>query len=213
MEARALRRTLWPAALLAAAAVLAAPSSALAGPQGTVGLTIGAAGVSPDSDKIAPQGELPRGFWKQTDLHLGLRGDLMFFREKNADFGIGPYAEVLTNGFNQIQFGGGGTFLLPVLDTLPVVVSGGLYARKGDDRFGLTPGVATSLFWGSRSYNYHSSYVLAAGLLGELRYGLGPNHETSIVVGAQIDLVAFSLPFVFLASVVRGHSHEVDPVR
>jgi hypothetical protein len=216
MLGRARRRT-GNAPLASAASVmalvLAAASPALAGPQGTVGLTIGAAGVSPPTEKVAPAVEPSRGYWKQTDFHLGLRGDLMFLRASNADFGIGPYAEVLTNAFDQVQFGGGATLLLPVLDTLPIVVSGGAYARKGDDRFGLTPGIATSIFWGSRSYNFHSPYVLAAGLLGEFRYGLGPNHETSIVVGAQIDLEAFALPFVFLAAAMRGHSHEADPIR
>jgi hypothetical protein len=137
----------------------------------------------------------------------------MFLRAKNSDFGIGPYAELLAHAFDEVQFGGGATLLLPVLDNLPVVVSGGAYARKGDDRFGLTPGVAATLFWGSRSYNFHSPYVLAAGLLGEFRYGLGPNRETSIVLGAQIDLEVLALPFVFLASAARGHSHEADPIR
>jgi hypothetical protein len=216
MLARALRRTRvgrLGSASIALALSVACSSPALAGPQGTVGLTIGAAGVSPGSEKIVPLAEPPRGYWAQTDFHLGLRADLMFLRAKNSDFGIGPYAELLTHAFDEVQFGGGATVLLPVLDNLPVVVSGGAYARKGDDRFGLTPGVAATLFWGSRSYNFHSPYVLAAGLLGEFRYGLGPNRETSIVLGAQIDLEVLALPFVFLASAARGHSHEADPIR
>jgi hypothetical protein len=211
MLARALR-PLAPACIALAVTGVAQPS-AVAAPQGTVGLTIGAAGVSPGSVKLAPDMEPARGYWKQTDFHLGLRGDLLFLREKNSDFGIGPYAELLSNGFADIQLGGGATLLLPVLDTFPLLLSGGAYARKGDDRFGMTPGLAASLFWGSRSYNFHSPYVLTAGLLGEFRYGLGPSHETSIIVGAQVDLEAFALPIVFLVSAARGHSHEADPVR
>ncbi len=188
-------------------------AAAYAAPQGTVGLTIGAAGVSPETQKLAPAVEPPRGYWKQTDFHLGLRGDLLFLRTKPSDFGLGPYAELLTHAFEDVQFGGGASVLLPVLSNFPIVLSEGLYARKGDDRFGLTPGVAASLFWGSRNYTFHSAYGLAAGLVGEFRYGLGPDRETSIVVGAQLDLVALSLPFVLLAGALRGTSSEARPVR
>src|SRR5262245_37390352 len=119
----------WAGVVVALAASTAA-RAATAGPQGTVGLTIGAAGVSPDTATIRPHVDPPRGFWKETDFHLGLRGDVLFFRQKNSDFGLGPYAELMTHGFDQVQFGGGGSPLLPVLDTLPIVLSGGGYARK-----------------------------------------------------------------------------------
>ena len=145
-----------------AAVLLAAPAQA--DPQATVGLTMGAAGAG-----------LNRSIWQATAFHLGVHGDVLFGRERNADFGIGPYAELLTNGFDEIQFGGGLSGLLPVLDTFPI--------------------------------------VLSAGLIGQLRYGLGPSKETSIVVGAQVDFAILTLPFVFLINAARGGSSETAPVK
>ena len=72
---------------------------------------------------------------------------------------------------------------------------------------------APELFWGTRSYNFHSNYGLSAGLLGEFRYGLGDSRETSIVIAAQIDVVAISLPFLFLINAIRGGSKDAAPVK
>jgi hypothetical protein len=186
-----------------AAGILAIARPAVAEPQGSVGLTIGAAGEGLDHQ-----------FWKRrTALHMGLHGDVLFGRRKNSDFGIGPYAELLTHAFDEVQFGAGVSGLLPVLDAFPLVLSAGAYGRKGSDDFGLEPGVAGELFWGSRSYNFHSRYMISGGLLGQLRYGLGHSHETSIVVAAQIDLVLLAMPILFLITAARGPSHEADPIR
>ncbi|MCC6551503.1 MAG: hypothetical protein IT372_00600, partial [Polyangiaceae bacterium] len=172
-------------ALAAIPALLAASGAARAEPQWTAGLTAGAAGVAVD-----------RAFWDRTVFHLGLRGDVLFGRDENADVGAGPYAELLTHAFDEVQLGAGGSLLLPVLDSLPIVLSAGAYARKGDDDFGVEPGLAAALFWGSRSYNFHSDYVMSGGLLAEMRLGLGESKETSIVVGAQLDLALMAMPIV-----------------
>ncbi|MEO7328084.1 MAG: hypothetical protein ABI193_05875 [Minicystis sp.] len=187
--------------LLLAALCLGA-GEARAEPQGTAGITLGLAGAGLDHQ-----------VWDKTLFHLGVRGDILFGREKGTDFGIGPYAEILTHGFDQIQLGAGVSGLLPVIDPFPIVLSVGVYGRRGDDPFGFEPGVTGQLFWGSRSYNFHGSYVMAVGFLGEARIGLGPSKETSFVLSAQLDVVALSLPVVFLASVIRGGSSEVAPVR
>jgi hypothetical protein len=195
-------------ARLATLALIAAPTTTLlapavceAGPQGTVGLTIGAAGAG-----------LNREIWEQTVFHLGIHGDVLFGRSKNTDFGVGPYLELFTHAFDEVQFGGGASFLLPVIDYLPVVVSLGAYGRKGDDLFGVEPGITGQLFWGSRSYNFHANYVMQAGIIGQMRYGLGESRETSIVVGAHLDFAAMSLPFLFLINAIRGGSPDTDPV-
>lgn len=198
-------------ALLAAAALVA--GRAAAEPQLTAGLTVGLAGVAPATPDKPLAAAPSRAFWKQTDFHLGLRTEVLFFRDRNDQFGLGPYAEVLTHAFDEIQLGGGASLLVPVLDNLPIVVSGGLYARKADDGYGFTPGVAGTVFWGSRSHNFEAPYGLGAGLVGELRYGLGPNHETAIVIAAQLDVVALTLPFVLLASALHGPSSEAAPIR
>jgi hypothetical protein len=205
----AIRLVAYAASALVGAVVVAHASPARAEPQATVGLTVGAAGAG-----------LDRAVWTSTAFHLGLHGDVLFGRSRNADFGIGPYAELLTNGFDEIQFGGGLSGLLPVLDTFPIVLSAGAYGRRafGSDlqvtsRPGLEPGLAGEIFFGSRSYNFHAPYVMTAGLIGQVRYGLGASRETSIVVGAQVDVAILSLPFVLLINAARGGSSETAPTR
>lgn len=193
-----------PAALAALViALVAGARPAAAEPQASVGLTVGAAGEGYNHQ-----------FWRRrTAFHLGLHGDLMFGRSQTSDFGIGPYAEVLTHAFDEIQFGGGVSGLLPILDAFPIVLSAGGYGRKGSDKFGLEPGVAGELFWGSRSYNFHSRYMISGGLLSQVRYGLGPSHETSIVISAQIDVLLLAMPVMFLITAARGGSREAEPIR
>lgn len=168
-----------------------------------MGLTAGAAGEG-----------LDHRFWRQrTAFHLGLRGDVLFLRNKNSDFGLGPYLELMTHAFDEVQFGGGVSGLLPVIDPFPIILSAGAYGRKGSDYFPLEPGVAGTFFWGARSYNYHSPYVMSGGLLVETRVGLGASRETSIVIAAQIDLAFISLPAVFLINAIRGGSRATKPVQ
>lgn len=171
-------------------------------PQASVGLTLGAAGEG-----------IGRKLWSATSFHLGLHGEVLFGQRQATDFGIGPYVEVLTNGFNEIQFGGGVSGLLPVLPSFPVVLSFGAYGRKAIDPFPVQPGIAGELFVGSHSYNFHAHYAMSAGLIGQVRYGLGPSRETSILVGAQIDVAILSLPFLFLINAARGGSPATDPVQ
>lgn len=178
------------------------PAVAEATPQGTAGLTIGAAGA----------GEQHR-LWDKTLFHLGVRGDVLFGRDKPYDFAVGPYAEIGTLTFREVQFGGGVSGLLPVVDFLPIVLSIGAYGRKSKEVSGVEPGVTAQLFWGTRSFNFHGNYVMTAGLISQLRYGLGPSKETSIVIGAQLDFLAMSLPALFVINAIRGGSHDTDPVK
>jgi hypothetical protein len=189
-------------AALALMALLAHAGASRAEPQASVGITLGAAGEG-----------LGHDFWNhRTAFHLGLHGDVLFGRSSTSDFGVGPYAELMTHAFDEVQFGGGVSGLFPVLDTFPIVLSAGGYGRKGSDGFGLEPGIAGELFWGARSYNFHSRYVLSGGLLTEVRYGLGASRETSIVIAAQVDVGLLVLPVLFLITAARGGSHEADPI-
>lgn len=172
-------------------AVLASSTGAQARPQANAGLTLGLAEVGHRDDVLGG-----------AHFSLGARGDVLLFRERNADAGVGPYLEVLTTTFRDLQVGGGASVLLPVHDYLPIVVSAGGYARD-TKAFGWEPGVGASLFWGSRSYNYHSSYGLAAGLLLEGRYGLGASRETSIMLGAQLDFAVLAMPFLIAYEAIR----------
>jgi hypothetical protein len=192
----------WTLAAALAGLIICTAGVARADPQVSVGLTLGAAGEAYD-----------RQWWKRTAFHLGLHGDVLFGRHANSDFGIGPYAEVLTHAFDSIQFGGGVSGLLPVLDTFPIVLSAGAYGRKGSDKYRVEPGVVGELFWGARSYNFHSKYGLSGGLLAQLRYGLGPSRETAIVIAAQVDVGLLVLPIMFLITAARGGSGKAAPVR
>src|SRR5690606_37699380 len=87
-------------------------AAAMAEPQGNAGLTIGGAAAGTDGE-----------FWDHGEFHLGLRGDVMFLREEAYDFGVGPYAELGTLAFDELQFGGGLNVLLPIHDSLPFVAS------------------------------------------------------------------------------------------
>src|SRR6185503_11303902 len=120
------RIPIWCSSFLLLCVMLAlAPRVARAEPQATVGLTIGDAGAA-ISDASA---DYHRRFWAKNKFHLGLRSDVLFGRSKATDFGIGPYVEVLTHGFSEIQFGGGVSGLLPVLPAFPIVLSFGGYGR------------------------------------------------------------------------------------
>lgn len=183
-----------PKAFLAAivfATIAVFASKAEARPQGNVGLTLGAAEVGTRDE---PFGKLA--------FSLGGRADVLFLRERNADWGLGPYAEVLTTSFDDLHLGAGASLLFPVHDYLPLVLSAGGYGRHS--ALGWEPGVAASLFWGSRSYNYHASYGLAAGLLVQGRYGLGDSRETAFIVAAQVDAALLGLPFLMAYEAIRG---------
>jgi hypothetical protein len=134
----------------------------------------------------------------------GVRGDLLFARTRDADFGIGPYAEVLTTtGFGDFQIGGGASFLLPVSQYLPLVISAGGYAGRSPT-WGWEPGLAANIFWGSHGYNYHSMYALTAGLFVDGRYALGESRQVSLLAGARIDCELIAIPFLLAYEAIRG---------
>ena len=177
------------------------PSPASADPQATAAITLGAAGRA-----------TKHHLWNETVLHLGLRSDVLFGRSNVTNFGFGPYAEVLTHAFDEIQFGAGGTTLIPLIDGFPIVVSAGAYGRYSPTT-SIEPGIAAAFFWGPRSFNHHNAYNMAGGLLAQFRYGLGPSGETAIILSAQLDVVALSLPFQFVFNAIRGGSKDTRPIK
>jgi hypothetical protein len=182
--------------ILAAAAVLSAstvgmaqdPPPAPSRAQANVGLDAGLAGVGSGS------------FWSETRLLVGARGDVLFGRNNPAAFGYGPMLGVATYGFKDISFQGGGSLLLPVHDYLPFVLSAGPYVRKDD---AWEPGAFGTLFWGTRSFNYHSNYGMAAGLQIEGRVGFGDSRERTILLAVHLDAEAMALPVVMLINLFR----------
>jgi hypothetical protein len=192
------RKSLALVGVFAGVPTVAVPRFAAAEPQLTTGLTAGVAG----------QGE--RGaLWSATRLQAGLRGELLFGRDKDASFGAGPYVEALTTAsFADVQLGGGASVLVPVHAYLPIVLSAGAYAGYRTP-WGWEPGLAGELFWGSHGYNYHSLYALSAGIFAGGRYALGNSREVTVLLGARLDLELIAIPFMFLWSAIRGP----DPTR
>jgi len=169
-----------------------------AAPQLSSTLIIGAAGNGDRSH-----------LWSSTDFAGGLRGELLFGRGRDADFGVGPYIEMLTmTGFSDLQLGTGATWLVPVHPYLPVTLSAGGYAARTEAQ-GWQPGLAAELFWGSHGYNYDSLYALSAGVFVGARYGVGDSRDVAVLVGARLDLELIALPFVLVWNAIRGG----DPTR
>lgn len=174
------------AALPAAAAVLLVTlpaREAAARPQITSGATTGLA----LTDFRADNG--PRAAF-----HLGARLDVLFFRERPGHMAFGPYVDIASHAFDTFEAGGGLAWLLP-LDATAFVLSAGSFARTS--RFGWEPGASATLFWGSRSFNYHSSYAIGVGLFAQGRWGFGDGKQADAILGVQLDLEYLALPFVF----------------
>ena len=169
-------------ALALVATVALGSAHAEARPQITSGVTMGAA----FTDVRAAEG--PRLAYQ-----LGGRLDLLFLRESPRDMAFGPYLEVTTAAFDTLEGGGGLAWLVPTGPTAFVFSAGG-FARTS--RFGVEPGVAGTLFWGSRSYNFHSTYAVGVGLFAQGRYGLGDGKQGDAILVVQLDLEYLALPFV-----------------
>jgi hypothetical protein len=168
-----------------AAAVTLATATVPAGarPQITSGVTTGAALTDLRADNA------PR-----LAYHLGGRLDLLFLRDGPRDMAVGPYVEVVTAAFDTFEGGGGIAWLVPASATAFVFSAGG-FGRTS--RFGWEPGASATIFWGSRSYNFHSSYAVGAGLFAQGRLGFGDGKQADAILGVQIDLEYLALPFVF----------------
>jgi hypothetical protein len=169
---------------------LVTTSPAVADPQLNLGLTVGAEA----RDTVGP--DPLRGA-----LHLGGRGSILFLRNRGSDMAVGPYVDVATASFDNLDVGGGLEWLLPVRDDLPIVLSAGAFGRNGDGR-SWAPGLEGTTFFGSRSYNFHSSYGLAAGVFVQARWVPESPSTLDLVFGLQIDSELLVLPWVFLYEAV-----------
>lgn len=189
-------RASWRAALGAVGviATLCWARDADADPQYSAGLVSGVCGRGSGSE-----------LWQDTCWYNGLRAELLLGRQRSADFGAGPYLDVTTAGFDDVRFGGGLLGLAPT-GSLPLVLSLGAYGRRDDDQW--FPGLAAWLFVGSRSYNFHSNYAIAAGLLVGYQRDLDDQGANAIVVSLQIDGMLLAIPALFAVSAFRGSPEE-----
>jgi hypothetical protein len=179
------------AARVAAIAGILWATDAAADPQASIGLTIGGA----VDDVIGPSPA-------SAAFHLGGRASVLFLRNRGSDMAIGPYLDVATASFHDIDLGAGGEWLLPVRDDLPLVLSAGAFWRNGDDR-SWTPGMEGTVFFGSRSYNFHSWYGLAAGVFAQSRWIPSSPSTLDLVFGVQIDGELLALPALLIYEAIR----------
>lgn len=183
------RRLLRPVAVFTLSLLLLGlPRSARAEPQLSAALTIGPAFRNLRGGPVKPA------------LHLGGRFDALFFRSAQRDMGLGPYVDVGTSGFDSLETGGGLEWLIPAGGS-SFIVSGGAEARVAAGT--VQPGVTWGLFWGSRSYNFHSIYGYGVGMFAQGRYGLGDLRPFDVVAGLQVDAVILALPFLLLVNAAR----------
>jgi hypothetical protein len=131
--------------------------------------------------------------------HLGGRADVLLLRDRANTMAAGPYVDVATEAFDTFQGGAGVEWLVPT-GGAALILSGGGFGRTS--RFGVNPGVQGGLFWGSRSFNYHSSYSLGVGLFAQGRYAFGDGRQADVVFGVQVDLEYLALPFLFVFEAV-----------
>jgi hypothetical protein len=175
----------------AAAIASASVGEARADPQASVGVTGGVA----LNDVVGPRSLYPA-------VHLGGRADVLFFRSNPRQMALGPYVDVATGGFESVDAGGGASWLLPVIDDLPFVVSAGAFARNGQGR-SWAPGLEGTLFAGSRSYNFHSIYGMAIGFFAQSRWVLESPATLDVVLGVQVDAEVLALPVIFVVNAFR----------
>lgn len=181
------RASSWAA--LAAAASLAAPGVARADPQFNLALSFGAgARVAPSQAREALVG-------------LALRADALFGARTPFAPRVGPYLTAGTHDFDDLTVGVGASVQLPVSPTYPLVLSAGAFV----DALAVNPvrpGVLARLWWGTRSYNYHSRYVMVLGGWIEARHTPALD-ATDLVVGIDGDLGFLTLPVVLLYEALR----------
>ncbi|MEO8906033.1 MAG: hypothetical protein ABI488_26025 [Polyangiaceae bacterium] len=130
--------------------------------------------------------------WQKTAFCGAVRGDLLFGRDRNADFALGPYATLGTAQFSDVRFGGGLSLLLPTFSgDFPVLLSAGGLSRNGSDAR-----LSGEAFFGLRSHNFHGAYAMASGLVIGGDRALNDGHGNTLYVGLQIDGLWIALPFI-----------------
>ncbi len=161
--------------------LLGGAANALAEPEWNVAAQTSLCGLG-DQDKL----------WRKTGFCADFRGDLLFGRDRNADFGLGPYATFGTATFSDVRFGGGLRLLLPTLSgDFPIVLSAGGLSRNGSDAR-----LSGEAFFGLRSHNFHGAYAMASGLVLGGDKAIAGGHGSTLYVGVQIDGLWIALPFI-----------------
>jgi hypothetical protein len=115
---------------------------------------------------------------------------------------LGPYVDAASSGFRDVDIGTGIEWLIPLKDELPLVLSGGAFVRDGEGR-SWSPGMEGTVFFGSRSYNFHSWYGLTAGLFVQTRWIPSPPDRVDVVFGVQLDAELLVMPALLLWGLLK----------
>ncbi|MEP7048733.1 MAG: hypothetical protein ABJB12_00205 [Pseudomonadota bacterium] len=130
--------------------------------------------------------------WQKTAFCGALRADLLFGRDRNSDFALGPYATLGTAKFQDARFGAGVSLLVPTFSgDFPIILSAGGLSRNGSDAR-----VSGDVFFGLRSHNFHGAYAMASGLVLGGDRAFDADHGNTLYVGLQIDGLWLALPFI-----------------
>jgi hypothetical protein len=130
--------------------------------------------------------------WERTRFCGAVRGDLLFGRDRNADFALGPYATLGSAKFSDARLGAGLSLLVPTLSgDFPIVLSAGAASRNGTDGR-----LSAEAFFGLRSHNFHGSYAMASGIVIGGDRSFTADRADTLYVGLQIDGLWIALPFI-----------------
>ncbi len=127
-----------------------------------------------------------------------LRGDVLFFRHRARDWGLGPYFSAGSAAFEDLRLSLGASALVPVVEDFPLVISLGPLLRDGRH-----PGVSAQLFGGVRSYNFHGSYNLAFGATLGFERDFSADARNVLSVGLHVDAFVLALPILLLSGALR----------
>lgn len=133
-------------------------------------------------------------------FHLGAWTDVLFFRKKQRDVGFGPHLQLATASFQSFETGLGASLLLPTGGPV-FILSAAPHLRIAGGS--VDPGATATVFFGSRSYNFHSAYGYQLGVFVEGRQGFG-SRQTEVYGGLHVDLAILALPVVLLAQSFRN---------
>lgn len=168
-------------------ALLICPAVAAADPQTHAAITVGG-GARDLQDET-------KGLF-----HLGGWADVLFFRQKQRDVGFGPHLQLATGSFRSFEAGLGASLLLPTGGPV-FILSAAPHLRVAEGS--VDPGATATIFFGSRSYNFHSAYGYQLGVFVEGRQGF-TSRQSELYGGLHMDVQILALPAILIAQAFRN---------
>jgi hypothetical protein len=172
------------------------PALAEAEPEITANLALGGGVVLSDDPQTSGDYDSSEGVFR-----MGLSSSITFLRERNDEFGLGLFAEVMTSGFDDVMPALGMTFLLPVHHAAPLIIFAGAHYDYDGEHAG---GFGGRLWWGAHNHNHYHAYNVSFGLWVEARANIWGNRDIVIAAGVDIDLQVLFTPWIWFARWAHG---------